>query len=41
MQGITPETLSSFFSPHVDVLSMGKLTQGYPTVDLSFKLPKA
>lgn len=26
--GITPETLGSYVSPHVDIVSQGKLTQG-------------
>jgi nicotinate-nucleotide pyrophosphorylase (carboxylating) len=37
-QGITKATLADYFSPHVDVLSMGSLTQGYPTLDLSLKI---
>ena len=30
--------MKRFFSPHVDVLSMGCLTQGYPALDLSLKI---
>ena len=37
-QGIRPDTVKRFFSPHVDVLSMGCLTQGYPALDLSLKI---
>jgi len=36
--GITEDTLSSFFSPYVDVVSMGKLTQGYSCLDFSMKI---
>ncbi len=39
-QGITPETLSSYLVPNVDVLSMGMLTQGYKTLDLSLKIQR-
>lgn len=28
LQGITKETLPAYMSPHVDVVSMGALTQG-------------
>ena len=28
VQGITPATIAEHFSPYIDVLSMGKLTQG-------------
>lgn len=28
LQGITRETLASYTSPHVDVISMGSMTQG-------------
>ena len=36
--GITEETLVKFISPHVDILSMGCLTQGYPCIDFSLKV---
>jgi len=38
--GITEETAPTFFHPAVDVVSMGKLTQGYSCLDLSLKLQK-
>ena len=38
--GITEETLSEYFHPSVDVLSMGALTQGYFCVDFSLKIQK-
>uniref|UniRef100_A0A7S2UMA0 Nicotinate-nucleotide pyrophosphorylase [carboxylating] n=1 Tax=Attheya septentrionalis TaxID=420275 RepID=A0A7S2UMA0_9STRA len=36
--GITTETMSDYLSEHVDVLSQGKLTQGYSCVDYSLKI---
>ncbi|MBN3292875.1 NADC pyrophosphorylase, partial [Polypterus senegalus] len=36
--GITPETLSAFFSPSVDIISLGCITQGCPVVDFSLKI---
>ncbi|KNE63839.1 nicotinate-nucleotide diphosphorylase (carboxylating) [Allomyces macrogynus ATCC 38327] len=36
--GITEETVASYFSPGVDVLSMGSLTQGVPFIDFSLKI---
>ncbi|ORZ39706.1 nicotinate-nucleotide pyrophosphorylase [Catenaria anguillulae PL171] len=39
--GITEETVVDYFSPHVDVLSMGSLTQGVPHVDYSLKIKQA
>lgn len=36
--GITTETMSDFLSPHVDIVSQGNLTQGYPCVDFSLKI---
>ncbi|POM63623.1 Nicotinate-nucleotide pyrophosphorylase [Phytophthora palmivora] len=39
--GITPETLGLYVSPDVDVVSQGKLTQGYPCLDFSLKIQKA
>jgi len=38
--GITDETMPSFFSPHVDIISQGALTNGYDTLDFSLKVPK-
>jgi len=38
--GITFETLPLFFSPYVDIVSQGALTQGYACVDFSLKLPQ-
>ncbi|ETI37909.1 nicotinate-nucleotide diphosphorylase (carboxylating) [Phytophthora nicotianae P10297] len=39
--GITPETLCQYVSPDVDVVSQGKLTQGYPCLDFSLKIQKS
>ncbi|KAL7430436.1 hypothetical protein ACHAXM_002184 [Skeletonema potamos] len=36
--GITMETMPLYFSEHVDVISQGKLTQGYDCVDFSLKI---
>lgn len=36
--GITIETMAGYFSEHVDVISQGKLTQGYECVDFSLKI---
>lgn len=36
--GITTETMPDFLCPDVDVVSQGKLTQGYPCVDFSLKI---
>ncbi|XP_068100213.1 nicotinate-nucleotide pyrophosphorylase [carboxylating] [Hyperolius riggenbachi] len=38
--GISTDNLLQFLSPHVDVVSMGCLTQGYPNIDFSLKLAK-
>ena len=38
--GITIDTICSYISPHVDVVSQGSLTQGYAAVDFSMKLPR-
>ncbi|XP_059184265.1 nicotinate-nucleotide pyrophosphorylase [carboxylating]-like [Centropristis striata] len=38
--GVTPENLSSYFSGHVDVVSLGCITQGCPVVDFSLKVQK-
>ncbi|RLN55030.1 hypothetical protein BBJ28_00009030 [Nothophytophthora sp. Chile5] len=39
--GITSETMGLYLSPHVDIVSQGKLTQGYPCLDFSLKIQKA
>jgi nicotinate-nucleotide pyrophosphorylase (carboxylating) len=36
--GITIETMQDFLSPNVDIVSQGKLTQGYPCLDFSLKI---
>lgn len=36
--GITMETMAGYFSEHVDVISQGKLTQGYDCLDFSLKI---
>jgi nicotinate-nucleotide pyrophosphorylase (carboxylating) len=36
--GITTETMPDYLCPHVDIISQGKLTQGYPCVDFSLKI---
>ena len=36
--GITIDNLSDYFSPHVDIISMGSLTQGVPHIDFSLKI---
>ncbi|KAI9179065.1 nicotinate-nucleotide diphosphorylase (carboxylating) [Blastocladiella emersonii ATCC 22665] len=38
--GITEDTVVSYFSPDVDVLSMGSLTQGVPFIDYSLKIKR-
>lgn len=38
--GITQDTLSLYFSNHIDVISMSRLTQGYDCVDFSMKIAK-
>jgi len=38
--GITPQTVDQYCSPHVDILSMGNLTQGVPHIDISLKIVK-
>uniref|UniRef100_A0A3Q3RRC7 Nicotinate-nucleotide pyrophosphorylase [carboxylating] n=1 Tax=Mastacembelus armatus TaxID=205130 RepID=A0A3Q3RRC7_9TELE len=39
--GITPENLVMYFSPHVDIISLGCITQGCPVVDFSLKVQKS
>mmetsp|Transcript_65568 Transcript_65568/g.77635 ORF Transcript_65568/g.77635 Transcript_65568/m.77635 type:complete len:301 (-) Transcript_65568:56-958(-) len=36
--GITIETMGDYLSEHVDVVSQGKLTQGYSCIDFSLKI---
>lgn len=36
--GITVETMPDYLCHHVDIVSQGKLTQGYPCVDFSLKI---
>ena len=36
--GITVETMADYLSEHVDILSQGKLTQGYSCLDYSLKI---
>jgi len=36
--GVTVNTLESYFSPFVDVVSMGSLTQGVPHIDFSLNI---
>ena len=38
--GITFDTMHSYISDHVDVISRGNLTQGYPAIDYSLKIQK-
>jgi len=33
-------TMHEYFSPHVDIVSQGSLTNGYDTLDFSLKVPK-
>ncbi|KAF0706758.1 hypothetical protein AaE_013965 [Aphanomyces astaci] len=39
--GITIDTMGDYVSPHVDIISQGKLTQGYGFVDFSLKIQKS
>ena len=38
--GITSETMGEYLSEHVDVVSQGNLTQGYPCLDFSLKIKR-
>ena len=38
--GITSETMHTYFSSAVDILSQGALTNGYAVLDFSLKVPK-
>eukprot|EP00914_Ancora_sagittata_P031817 GHVO01064508.1.p1 GENE.GHVO01064508.1~~GHVO01064508.1.p1 ORF type:complete len:307 (+),score=22.54 GHVO01064508.1:257-1177(+) len=36
--GITEERLTEYMGPHIDVISLSRVTQGYDVVDFSFKI---
>lgn len=36
--GVTPHNLQQYLSPHIDVVSLGCITQGCPVVDFSLKV---
>lgn len=36
--GITVDTMNEYLSEHIDIISQGKLTQGYPAIDYSLKI---
>ena len=36
--GIRQDTLHLYMSPHIDIISQGALTQGYPCIDFSLKV---
>lgn len=38
--GISPENIALYFSSHVDIISLGCITQGCPVVDFSLKVQK-
>jgi nicotinate-nucleotide pyrophosphorylase (carboxylating) len=38
--GITTETMPQYLCEHIDIISQGKLTQGYTCVDFSLKIVK-
>jgi len=38
--GITQDTMHLFMDSHVDVISRGNLTQGYPCIDFSLKIQR-
>ena len=38
--GITEDTLQEYMGPHVDVISLSRVTQGYGVLDFSFKIQK-
>ncbi|CCI49909.1 unnamed protein product [Albugo candida] len=39
--GITAVNIVEYTSPHVDIISQGSLTQGYPCLDFSLKIQKS
>jgi hypothetical protein len=38
--GVALDTIKEYFGPHIDVISLSLTTQGYSTVDFSFKIQK-
>ncbi|XP_037326705.2 nicotinate-nucleotide pyrophosphorylase [carboxylating]-like [Pungitius pungitius] len=38
--GVTPENLATYLSPHVNIISLGCITQGCPVVDFSLKVQR-
>ncbi|XP_070683920.1 nicotinate-nucleotide pyrophosphorylase [carboxylating]-like [Pempheris klunzingeri] len=38
--GVAPENIALYFSPHVDIISLGCITQGCPVVDFSLKVQR-
>ncbi|XP_077460924.1 nicotinate-nucleotide pyrophosphorylase [carboxylating]-like [Stigmatopora argus] len=38
--GVTPENITDYFSPCVDIISLGCITQGCPVVDFSLKVQR-
>jgi nicotinate-nucleotide pyrophosphorylase (carboxylating) len=36
--GLTPENVTGYMSPHVDILSFGSITQSVPHIDFSLKI---
>uniref|UniRef100_A0A8C5Q4H7 Nicotinate-nucleotide pyrophosphorylase [carboxylating] n=1 Tax=Leptobrachium leishanense TaxID=445787 RepID=A0A8C5Q4H7_9ANUR len=38
--GVSPQNILQFLGPHIDMVSMGCLTQGSPSVDFSLKLSR-
>ncbi|XP_077574188.1 nicotinate-nucleotide pyrophosphorylase [carboxylating]-like [Stigmatopora nigra] len=38
--GVTPENIADYFSPCVDIISLGCITQGCPVVDFSLKVQR-
>lgn len=38
--GVTPENVALYLSSHVDIVSLGCITQGCPVVDFSLKVQK-
>ena len=39
--GICANNVTDYMLPEVDIISMGKLTQGYQTMDFSLKIQKS
>uniref|UniRef100_A0A3Q3BNH3 Quinolinate phosphoribosyltransferase n=1 Tax=Kryptolebias marmoratus TaxID=37003 RepID=A0A3Q3BNH3_KRYMA len=38
--GVSPENITLYFSSHVDIISLGCITQGCPVADFSLKVQK-